>query len=268
MSRRRRAREVTTVAVLSLTLAVMLAACGGPAASAVPSQAPATPAPTPTPTTEPIVSSPPSPVGESGGPFAEAFVAALASDELTTHIEQTANVTAAAGGSAVEVTATMSGDVAGADLAFIIGITSTGVESSQELRVVGETAYVKQGDVWQSAPRSVVAGAIDGLMANIRLVGSAESLRYVGPEAVDGRDLHRLTAVGQIPYLPSTGGTGQYDELDIWIEEDGTPVLIRGTFSAIDTAGNEGTGSTEVAFSQFGGPITIEAPPVEPSPGS
>jgi hypothetical protein len=266
MSRRTPTREIAIAALSALTLAVTLAACGGPAASSVPSQAPATPAPTPT--AETAVSAPASPVGEFGGPFAEALVAALASDELTTHIEQTANVTASSGGSTVDVTATMSGDVAGADLAFVIGITSAGVESSQELRVVGETAYVKQGDAWQSAPRSVVAGALDGLMANIRLVSSAESLRYVGPEALDGQDLHRLTAVGQIPYLPSTGGTGQYDALDVWIEADGTPVLIKGTFSAIDAAGNEGTGSTEVAFSQFGGPITIEAPPVEPSPGS
>ena len=47
------------------------------------------------------------------------------------------------------------------------------------------------------------------------------------------------------------------------MEEDGTPVSIRGDFTAIDGAGNRGTGTSEILFSGFGEPVEIEAPAVE-----
>jgi hypothetical protein len=190
------------------------------------------------------------------------MVAALADGNLTTHIVQTATVTTSAAAD-VEVTAELEGDIAGQDLAIVIELSAANVESLQELRVVGDTAYVRQDDgPWQSAPRAVVADTLTGLLDNLRVVERADDLRYVGLEEVDGRQLHHLTAVGEVPYQPSTGGTGQFTALDVWVEEDGTPVLFRGDFSAIDGAGNEGAGSTEMRFSNFGGPVEIEAPEV------
>jgi hypothetical protein len=190
------------------------------------------------------------------------MVAALADGNLTTHIVQTATVTTSAAAD-VEVTAELEGDIAGQDLAIVIELSAANVESLQELRVVGDTAYVRQDDgPWQSAPRAVVADTLTGLLDNLRVVERADDLRYVGLEEVDGRQLHHLTAVGEVPYQPSTGGTGQFTALDVWVEEDGTPVLFRGDFSAIDGAGNEGAGSTEMRFSDFGVPVEIEAPQV------
>jgi hypothetical protein len=77
--------------------------------------------------------------------------------------------------------------------------------------------------------------------------------------------VHRLTAAGLIPYNPSTGGTGEYQSLDVWVEDDGTPVRIDGAFTAIDPAGNEGSGTTRMTFSNFGQAVEIVAPSIEPA---
>jgi hypothetical protein len=249
-----------------VVLAALIAACGGSAASSSPSPGPtATPAQTLTASPTPTATVPSSTdAGETGGPYAEALVAALADENLTTHIVQAASVTTSAA-AGVEVLADLEGDVAGQDLSLVIRVSSAGVESVQELRVVGDTAYVRQEDgPWQSAPRAVVADSLTGLLDNLRVVDRPEDLRYVGLEDLDGRQLHHLVGAGAVPYSPSTGGTGQFTALDVWVEEDGTPVLIRGDFSAVDAAGIEGAGSTEFRFSNFGGPIEIVAPELAP----
>ena len=99
-----------------------------------------------------------------------------------------------------------------------------------------------------------------GLVQNMRLVTDPLDLRYVGVEEVDGRDLHHLTASRTIPYAPAAGGSGQYDVFDIWVEEDGTPVLAMTAFSATDPNGVAVNGTTNFEFSNVGGPIEIVAP--------
>jgi hypothetical protein len=114
-------------------------------------------------------------------------------------------------------------------------------------------------------PRSRVASTLENLFTSIRLVSDARDLREVGPETINGQALHHLTASRPIPYAPSSGGTGQYDVFDIWVMDDGTPVLAKTAFSATDAAGNKGSGTTDFEFSKFGGPIEIVAPSVAPS---
>ena len=50
---------------------------------------------------------------------------------------------------------------------------------------------------------------------------------------------------------------GTYDSFDIWVEEDGTPVLARGKISVVGAYGMEIKGTSELRFSKFGGPIEI-----------
>ena len=106
---------------------------------------------------------------------------------------------------------------------------------------------------------------MDNLVNAMRLTTDPADLRYVGLETVEGRQLHHLTSSRPIPYTPANGGTGQYDVFDVWIEEDGTPVLARTAFSATDAAGNKANGTTEFRYSKFGGPIQIVAPAVAPT---
>lgn len=245
-------------------LAATFTACGGAASSPAPSEAPE---PSTVVTTAPASEAPPPsevppteepPPADAGGPYAEALVAALAADPLVMHLEQVASATSPAG----DVEATLSGDFAGDDFDLTMQLTSAAGGVDMDMVVVGDTAYVRvRGeDDWTSVPRDVAEAEVAGLVQNMRLVTDPQDLRYVGPEDVDGRELHHLTASRAIPYAPGAGGTGNYDVFDIWIEEDGTPVLAKTAFSAKDPTGVEVTGTTNFAFSNFGGPIEIVAP--------
>jgi hypothetical protein len=244
-------------------LAATLTACGSAASSPVTSEAPGpSTVVTPAQASEapPIEAAPTEepPPADAGGPYAEALVAALAADPLVMHLEQVASATSPAG----DVEATLSGDFAGDDFDLTMQLTSAAGGVDMDMVVVGDTAYVRvRGDEdWTSVPRDVAEAEVAGLVQNMRLVTDPLDLRYVGPEDVDGRELHHLTASRAIPYAPAAGGTGDYDEFDIWIEEDGTPVLAKTAFSAKDPTGVEVTGTTNFEFSNVGGPIEIVAP--------
>ena len=251
-----------------LLLAATLTACGGAASSPAASEAPepstvVTPAPAseaPPPSVAPPSEAPPTeepPPADAGGPYAEALVAALAADPLVMHLEQVATASTPAG----DVEATLSGDFSGNDLDITMHIASGTTAVDMGMVVAGETAYVRQGEgEWASVPKTAAEAELAGLVQNMRLVTDPLDLRYVGVEEVDGRDLHHLTASRTIPYAPAAGGSGQYDVFDIWVEEDGTPVLAMTAFSATDPNGVAVNGTTNFEFSNVGGPIEIVAP--------
>lgn len=128
----------------------------------------------------------------------------------------------------------------------------------------GEAFLSQDGGAWEAADSSLVQSSFDGFFETVRFIDDPADLAYKGIEPIDGRDLHRLTAVTEVPYSPASGGTGRYDRFDIWVEADGTPVLIRSAFSATGSNGEAVTGETDFEFSKFGGPIEIVAPEVGP----
>ena len=251
-----------------LLLAATLTACGGaassPAASAAPGPStvvtPALASEAPSPSVTPPSEAPPTeepPPADAGGPYAEALVEALAADPLVMHLEQVATATTPLG----DVEATLSGDFSGNDLDITMHIATGATAVDMGMVVAGDTAYVRQGEgEWTSVPTTFAEAQLAGLVQNMRLVTDPRDLRYVGVEEVDGRDLHHLTASRTIPYAPAAGGSGQYDVFDIWVEEDGTPVLAKTAFSATDPNGVAVSGTTNFEFSNVGGPIEIVAP--------
>lgn len=252
---------------VAVGLAVVLVGCGGAAPSVAPSVTP-TPAPTATPRPTPPATASPSPTptplpstaGESGGELAEAVVAALNADPLVVHVEQTGTVESAQAPGVV-ITADGSYDFSGDDLHVTITIGGIGQTIETEIIVVGDTTWVRSnGGAWESSPTSALGDTIGEMAAAIRLVGAADDLRHVGTEVIDGRELQHLTAARTIPYAPAGGGTGRYDVFDIYVEDDGTPVLVRTAYSAEDANGIQASGSTDFVFSEYGGPIVIEPP--------
>jgi hypothetical protein len=101
---------------------------------------------------------------------------------------------------------------------------------------------------------------IQDVIRTLPPIRNPAQLRYVGVETIDKVKLHRLTAVRPFTYVVSLGQEGTFDTLDIWVDEDGTPVLARGKVSAIGPYGVEIKGTNELRFSKFGGPIAIAAP--------
>ena len=149
-------------------------------------------------------------------------MAALAADPLSLHLEQVATATTPVG----QVEAALSGDFSGDDLDLTIQLTTAGEGVDMDMVIVGDTAYARCAAT-RTGRRCRVMWPKRRSPGSSRtcLVTDPLDLRYVGLEDVDGRELHHLTAT--LFRMPAAGGTGQYDVFDIWIEEDGTPVLAR-----------------------------------------
>jgi hypothetical protein len=265
---RQATRAVSTrlgILVASAAVAAIVAACG-PAATTAPPAAASVAAPSVAASAAPSVApSVAASQAAGGGPLAEALVKALNADPLILHLEQVATAKTSLGTQEQTADVRLSGDLNGEDVAMKITGTSGGQAIDQEIIVIGDAAYARQGSgAWQQGARSSVASSITALFKAIRLVDDAGALRDAGTETIDGQELRHLTASGTIPYVPAAGGTGQYDVFDIYVLEDGTPVLARTAFSATGPNGEAVTGTTDFTFSKVGGPIEITAPSVGP----
>ena len=93
----------------------------------------------------------------------------------------------------------------------------------------------------------------------LRLVRHPSYLAYVGVDTVDKQALQHLRGIRDIPYVTDAGLAATIKKLDIWVEEDGTPVLAKASASSIGSYGREIKITTELRFSDFGGP-TNRAP--------
>jgi hypothetical protein len=200
-----------------------------------------------------------------GAELAQALVEKLLSDPFVAHVDQVAKATSTSGGTTVEINATLAVDLSGNDTSFSVTVVGGGQDLQADMVLLGDSAFGRQGvGAWEAIDPSSVRASVDGLFEAMRLVENPADLAYRGIEAIDGRDLHRLTAVTVIPYRPAGGGSGQYDRFDLWVEADGTPVLFKSAFSAVGPAGEVVSGETDLTFSSFGGPIEIVAPVVGP----
>ena len=126
--------------------------------------------------------------------------------------------------------------------------------------VVGKTVYARvAGTPWKKVRRSDFEQNITDVVRGLQVVRNPRYLSYVGVETIDKHKLHHLKANRTFTY--TTGyATGTYDKFDVWVKDDGTPVLVKAKISAVGPYGIELAGTTEMRFSKFGGPIKIVAP--------
>jgi hypothetical protein len=165
----------------------------------------------------------------------------------------------------------MGGDLALPDVSLQVAIEAEGELTRFGLIVVGERSFVDLGEGWLEAP----PGSVDTteLTDALVVVSDPADLEYVGSQVVDGQTLHHLVAVRPLPYspggLPGTGdGVGTIDDLDAYVEADGTPVKIELSFSTRMTdASGEATvrGTTEIHFADVGGGQVIAPPSIAPN---
>jgi hypothetical protein len=201
-----------------------------------------------------------------GDHYVDALVAKLATDPLVLHSDQTTTGTASYDSQtenlSAELNSTVTMDLSDRDYNMhMVSKTPAGKTVKSDLVVVGKYVYARlDKGKWIKSSRVEYERSRTDVALAYRLVRSPAYLRYVGLETVDKRKLHHITAIRDLPYISMTGMSGTYTLLDFWVEEDGTPVLIKGTFTTVVDYGIEITGTSEVRFSKFGGPIKIVAP--------
>ena len=244
----RRLRSMGTLVIVVFAVV----ACGGSASSVAPVSPAALKA-----TLAPSV---------DGDALAKAVVAKLQADPFIIHVDQIADaeiVEASAGGlpKGAQMQTTASFDFNGDDVRALMTLSFGGQTTEVEIVALGDTSWVREGaSTFESGPRSAEFDQLFSDPTYFRFTDDPGVLRYVGLETIDGRELHRLTAVpGAVQY---TNGT--YEALDLYVLADGTPVLAKGTYTGKDDLGDVVTGTTSFEFSDFGGPITIEAPSTSP----
>jgi hypothetical protein len=218
-----------------------------------------------------------SPSGTTSSPsidpdaLAEAFVAILTDPELEAGIAQQATATSESGGDVLELRVTMLGELALPDVALQVAIEAEGESTRFALVVVGDRSFVDIGEGWVEAPPESVdtTELTDALV----VVSDPDDLAYAGTQEVDGVTLHHLVAVRPLPYspggVPGTGDeTGTIDDLDAYVEADGTPVRIELSFTAGSGEGEAATtvlGTTQIRFSDVGGGQVIVPPSLAPT---
>lgn len=231
-----------------LTLALAVLACSG---APPPTPAPATARPAPTPAKSVDLSA----------QYAKAMIAAFAADPLVLHVVQTVKATATSDSDSKKIDATMTLDLADRDVDMHLETTAAKKTTKIDMVVVGRAVYARVGsDHWTQGSRSNFEQSIADIIPALQPIRNPAYLSYVGVETIDKRKLVHLTALKTFPYIGADGQRGTYDSFDIWVEEDGTPVLTKGKISVVGAYGIEISGTSELRFSKFGGTIKIVAP--------
>lgn len=240
---------------VALAAAVLLAACGGPSGTGDPG---------PSGTGDPGSS-------VDGEAIARDFVAILSDPALRATVVQQATAIASGAGDVLELRVTMAGDLALPDVDLQVAIETEGESTRFGLVVVGDRSFVDLGEGWLEAP----PGSVDTseLTDALVVVDDPDDLEYAGTQTVDGETFHHLVAVRPLPYspggLPGTGDeVGTIDDLDAYVEADGTPVriLLSFTASGADATGTTTVrGTTEIRFTDVGGDQVIEPPSPAPA---
>ena len=182
---------------------------------------------------------------------------------------QQATATADQAGDPLEFRVTMGGVLALPDVDLQLVVEAEGQSTRFGLVVAGDRSFVDLGEGWVEAPPgSVDAAELSGAFV---VVSDPDDLEYVGSQQVDGRTLYHLVTTGPLPYTPAGfegTGTGTMDDLDAYVEADGTPVRLQLSFTASGGTGTSAmtvTGTTEIRFSNVGGDQQVVAPSLAPS---
>jgi hypothetical protein len=262
----RRIRHAPASGVWAALLAFTVAACASssaPARTTTPQAAAsgAAAASAPAASAAPVASAAPATSG-----VVDALVTALHADPFKAHIDESIVASSLTGATKVQVTANALGDISGRDVSIHITGTGSGPPADQEIVSVGEDAWIraKGAPTWDLRPRTDVAPSLDGLLQTIRLIKDPAQLVDTGIETLDGTALHHLIAPMAVAYESANGIHGTYDSFDIWTTDTGVPVVVKATFSAAQDTSSI-TGSTEIHYSQVGGPITIRPPAGAPT---
>lgn len=252
-------------AVLAILLATAVAACGGGSGgSSGASGSPGTSGSSGTSAT-PAAS-------VDGDELARSFVAILSDPALHASVVQQATAVSQLGDESLDLRVTMAGDLALPDLDLALVVETEGQSTRVRVLVAGDRSFVDLGEGWVEAPPGTFA--TNEFSDALVVVDDPSALDYAGTQEIGGRTLYHLVANRALPYSAAGFGdtgemAGTIDDLDAYVEADGTPVAIELSFTAEGTT--DGTparvlGTTSIEFDDVGGDQVIVAPSVAPSP--
>ena len=188
------------------------------------------------------------------------------------HFELDAHVMQSSGGVESEIPMTFVGDVSVPDrvrgtLEVSLGFFTLRLETL----AIGDTAYMRDPETGDWA----IARGLDSMLPNPADVAhdkapAVESLTLVGEEVLDGATVYHLTGV---PSKENLGDPRDEAEIAYWIGvedlllrrvETGGQIDISAIGEALGGAGLSGTATVAITieFSDYGEPVTIEAPQI------
>jgi hypothetical protein len=231
------------------TLVLALAACGG--------------ARGPTPPPIPVFHAGPTPARsiDPEAKYAYAMTAQFASDPLVMHVVQTTKMTATGDVDSLKMADSTTVDLSDGNVKIHMVEKIAGKTTKLDLVVVGTSVYAREGSGrWMRQPRSAWEQTMSDAIKSLNPIRDPAHLSYVGLETVDGRKLHHLKANRTFEYVMADGQRGTYEKFDVWVQENGSPVVSKGKISLVGAYGIEVKGTIETRFSKFGGKIKITAP--------
>jgi hypothetical protein len=193
--------------------------------------------------------------------YADAMIAKFASDPLIFHVVQTIKLTATDDTDSLRVTGSITMDASDGNTKVNLVLKAAGKTIKVDQVAIGSSIWSRIGSGrWSKGLLSTYEQDISDTVRALQPIRDSAHLTYVGVEKIDKQKLHHLTANRKFPYVMADGQRGTYDKFDIWVQEDGTPVLAKGKVSVIGAYGIEIKGTTELHYSKFGGKIKITAP--------
>jgi hypothetical protein len=207
-----------------------------------------------------------------GDQLAAAFVDILSDPTLHASVVQQATSSAESGTDVLDVRTTMSGDLALPDARLEVVVETEGQATRVGVIVAGGRTYVDLGEGWTESPPGSTAGS--EIATAFVVVSDPHDLELAGQVVEGGATLYHLVATRPLPYSPSGfeaagASSGTIDDLDAYVEADGTPVRISFSFTAEQPADSGSTsttlGTSEILFSNVGGDQVIVPPSPAPS---
>ena len=232
-----------------VTIALTLAACSSATGPTPPPQPILRPGPTPARSVDPEAK------------YADAMIAKFASEPLVMHVVQTTKLTATDEVDSLKLSQSMTLDFSDGDMKIHEVTKVAGKTTKVDVVVVGASVNARQGSGgWTKQPRSGWDSPMADAVKSLNPIRDSAQLTYVGVETIDKRKLHHLKANRKFQVVMADGQRGTYEKFDVWVEEDGTPVLSKGKISMIGAYGIEVKGTDEIRFSKYGGTNKIAAP--------
>ena len=144
----------------------------------------------------------------------------------------------------------------------VVSRTSAGKTIKRDLIVVGKTAFSRIGSAkWTKSLRTDYERTIADIVRALQLVRNPALLRLCRPR--DRRQAKAPSPDGSPNLHVRRGGRDDghvRHRFDVWIEEDGTPVLIKGKVTTVVDYGIEIAGTLRAAHLEVRRTIKIVAP--------